>query len=45
MSKLVYVQSILPKDVIQSLKKKAGESNIHQALSKAIYHYLDCNLL
>jgi hypothetical protein len=39
---LVYVQSIFPKEDVIALKKKTGESNIMDAVSKAVYHYLNC---
>jgi hypothetical protein len=39
---LVYVQSIFPKEDVIALKKKTGESNIMDSVSKAVYHYLKC---
>lgn len=40
---LVHVQSVLPKNVVQSLKQKAGTSAIKEAISRAVYHYLGCD--
>ncbi len=40
--KLIYVQSLLPQDIIIALKKKSGESSIKEAISKAVYHCLKC---
>jgi len=40
--KIVHVQSVLPEDVIIALKIKTGESSTKDAISKAVYHYLDC---
>lgn len=42
--KLVHVQSILPQEDIIALKYKTGESSIQEAISKAVYHYLRCDL-
>jgi hypothetical protein len=39
---LVYVQSVFPQEDVIALKKKTGESNIKDAVSKAVYHYLKC---
>lgn len=41
--KIVHVQSVLPKEDIIALKEKTGEESIKEAISKAVYHYLDCN--
>ncbi len=43
--KLVHVQSVLPQEDIIALKEKTGESSIKEAISKAVYHYLHCNLV
>lgn len=40
--KLVHVQSVLKKDDVDALKKKAHESSVKEALAKAVYHYLNC---
>ena len=40
--KIVHVQSVLPEDVIIALKIKTGEPSTKDAISKAVYHYLDC---
>ncbi|HLB72194.1 MAG: DUF5371 family protein [Candidatus Methanoperedens sp.] len=42
MTKIVHVQSVLPYEDIIALKAKSGESSIKEAVSKAIYHYLNC---
>ncbi len=42
--KLVHVQSVLPQEDIIALKDKTGESSIKDAISKAVYHYLRCDL-
>jgi hypothetical protein len=39
---IVYVQSVFPQEDVIALKKRTGESNIKDAISKAIYHYLKC---
>lgn len=41
--KIVHVQSVLPQEDVVALKEKAGESSIKEAISKAVYHYLNCN--
>jgi len=41
--KIVHVQSVLPQEDVIALKEKAGESSIKEAISKAVYHYLNCN--
>ncbi len=43
--KIVHVQSVLPQEDVLALKKKSGESSIKEAISKAIYHYLKCDLV
>jgi hypothetical protein len=40
--KIVHVQSVLPQEDVVALKEKAGESSIKEAISKAVYHYLNC---
>jgi len=42
MTKIVHVQSVLPYEDALALKKKTGESSIKEAISKAIYHFLEC---
>ena len=37
----VHIQSILPKEDVIALRAKTGESSIKDALSKAIYYYLE----
>ena len=41
--KIVHVQSVLPQEDVIALKEKAGESSIKEAISKAVYHYLNCS--
>ncbi len=41
--KIVHVQSVLPQEDVVALKEKAGESSIKEAISKAVYHYLNCS--
>ncbi len=41
--KIVHVQSVLPQEDVIALKEKAGESSIKEAISKAVYHYLNCH--
>jgi len=41
-TKIVHVQSVLPDEIVVSLKKKSGESSVKEAISKAVYHYLNC---
>jgi hypothetical protein len=43
--KIVHVQSVLPLEDVIALKEKSGESTIKEAISKAVYHYLKCNLV
>jgi hypothetical protein len=42
MTKIVHVQSVLPYEDVIALKAKTGESSIKEAISKAIYHYINC---
>jgi len=42
--KFVHVQSVLPQEDVIALKIKSGESSVKDALSKAVYHYLKCDL-
>ena len=42
MTKIVHVQSVLLYEDTIALKAKTGESSIKEAISKAIYHYLNC---
>jgi hypothetical protein len=41
-SKIIHVQSVLPYEITMALKKKTGESSTKEAISKAIYHFLNC---
>jgi len=43
--KFVHVQSVLPQEIVIALKQKSGESSIKEAISKAVYHYLKCDLV
>jgi len=43
--KFVHVQSVLPLEDVIALKQKSGESSIKEAISKAVYHYLKCDLV
>ncbi len=38
--KFVHVQSVLPQEDVIALKEKTGESNVKDAISKAVYFYL-----
>ncbi|CAG0981311.1 hypothetical protein METP3_02097 [Methanosarcinales archaeon] len=40
----VHIQSVLPQEDVIALKVKSGESSIKDAIAKAIYHYLKCEL-
>jgi hypothetical protein len=40
----MHVQSVLPEEDIIALKIKTGESSTKEAISKAVYHYLDCRV-
>ncbi len=40
--KYVHVQSVLPHEDVIALKEKSGESSVKEAISKAVYHYLEC---
>lgn len=42
--KYVHVQSVLPQEDVIALKEKSGESS-KEAIVKAVYHYLKCNLV
>lgn len=42
MVKIVHVQSVLPQDDLAALKEKTGEISTKEAISKAVYHYLEC---
>lgn len=39
--KIVHVQSVLPEEDIIALKTKTGESSTKDAISKAVYYYLE----
>ncbi len=41
--KIIYAQTDLPQNDVIALLKKTGESSIKEAISKAVYHYLECN--
>lgn len=41
-SKYVHVQSVMPHEDVIALKIKTGENSIKDAISKAVYHYLQC---
>jgi hypothetical protein len=43
--KIVHVQSVLPLEDVIALKEKSGETSIKEAIAKAIYHYLKCDLV
>jgi hypothetical protein len=43
--RIVHVQSVLPLEDVIALKKKSGESSIKEAVAKAVYHYLKCDLV
>lgn len=38
---LVHVQSIFPQEDIIALKVKTGEAHVRDAISKAVYYYLE----
>jgi len=40
--KIVHVQTVMPQDDLFALRKKTCESSNKEAISKAIYHYLNC---
>lgn len=40
--KLVYAQTVLRAEDIQNLKLKSRSTNIKDALTKAVHHYLNC---
>ena len=42
MKKIVHAQTVLPKEDLIALKQKCGESSTTDALSIAVYHYLEC---
>ena len=42
--KIVHIQSVLPQEDVNALKEKSGESSIKEAIAKAVYHYLKCEL-
>ena len=42
--KIVHIQSVLPQEDVIALKKRSGETSIKEAISKAVYHYLKCDL-
>lgn len=41
--KIVHAQTVLTVEDIQALKTKTGESNIKDALARAVEHYLACS--
>lgn len=44
MAKIMHVQTVLIAEDIEALKIKTGESHTKDALSKAVYHYLGCEM-
>jgi len=42
--KFVHVQSVLPQEDVIALKVKSREPSVKEAISKAVYHYLECEL-
>jgi hypothetical protein len=42
LEKIIIVQTKLPEDVLEELKRKTGENTTKEALVKAIDHYLYC---
>ncbi len=44
-TKIIHVQSVLPYYITMALKEKTGESSTKEAISKAIYHFLNCGTL
>lgn len=41
-TKILHVQSVLPYEITLALKAKTKETSNKEALSKAIYHFLNC---
>ena len=41
--RIMHVQSVLPERTVVELKIRTGESSTKDAISKAVYHYLECN--
>ena len=39
--KYMHVQSVLPQEDVIALKKKTGKSSVKEAISKAVYYYLE----
>ena len=39
--RFVHVQSVLPEEDVIALKIKAGEVSVKEAISKAVYYYLE----
>ncbi|HMB46553.1 MAG TPA: DUF5371 family protein [Candidatus Methanoperedens sp.] len=37
----MHVQSVLPQEDVIALKKKTGKSSVKEAISKAVYYYLE----
>jgi len=42
MERYLIVETKLPSSILDELKLKTGEKTVRDALSKAIYHYLEC---
>ncbi len=40
--RLIHVQTVLPVEDVEKLKKTTSEVSTKEALAKAIYHYLEC---
>ena len=40
--KLKIVQVPLPVEIVEELKRKSGKETIKDALSEAVYHYINC---
>ena len=39
--KFVHVQSVLPEEDVIALKLKTGENSVKEAISRAVYYYLN----
>jgi hypothetical protein len=40
--KIIYVQSVMPEEIVKELKIKTKQSSVLEAVSIAVYHYLKC---
>lgn len=41
-NKIIYIQTVLPEEIVKELKKRSKQSSIKEAISEVVYQYLEC---